>query len=144
MIVGIFFEDSTKIDRISDNVYEERTISYQGKKYSLVDSPMSYMLGFYNWVIFDGELVGINFRFTAKSTNLLEWIEKGNYKNIRIDDTELFIFFKQVDSFWIESIEGFIELYLLMSEDDYFALTFLLPEELDYDIPTNSLIGHLR
>jgi hypothetical protein len=144
MVVGIFFEDSTRVDRISDDVYEDRTILYNGKRYSLIDNPMSYMLGFYNWIISDGELVGVNFRFMIKSPNLLEWIKKGNYENIRIDDTEVFIFFKQVNSFWIEYIEGFVELYLLSAVEDTFALTFLLPEDLDYDIPTDSLIGHLR
>jgi len=134
MIFGLFFEDQTAVCKLSDDIYIRNSLLYNNKKYAKQNVPMSFELGFYNWLIEGTQLIGISFRFMADMTNLIDFLANKKYKNVTIEDNQIFVFFGETKEYWIDYIEGFSGLFLLGCESQYYALSFEMPDDFEYKI----------
>ena len=134
MIIGIFFEDRiVQIKKINQDIDKGHTLINNGHQYRVLNNPISFELGFYNWIIQRDQLVGINYIFNNKI--LSSKFSDKKFDQIILNEDEVFILFEEATDYFVDREDRFLNLFLLDDDNGSFALTFDLPYDIEYHVP---------
>jgi len=143
MIACFFFEKKLGWKQLKESYYNEDYIIGINEKFYFDNTfPICFELAFYNWIIAENQLVGVNFQFHSPYEELiLDFLANDQYKsNLLLDEQGINIFFRSTNKAldtWIDYDECFVELFLLRSKEGNIAITFEIPNDFEYKIPAN-------
>lgn len=135
MIICIFFEEQVNLKKLDENYFEKDFISHRGNKYYFDDHfPNGFELGFYNWIVEESIMVGVNFEFHTINKSISNLFPNKDYPFVIRTEQGIHVLLDHAKTFWIDYEEGFIDFFLLKSEKGNKAITFALPENIAYNI----------
>lgn len=143
MTISVLLREEVYFQILKEDLYIQGYISFENEKYHIDDSfPGSFELGFYNWLIEGEQLIGVNFRLHAPYDKKLQnLLLKNNSPQLLLVNDDLNIFFTESGretDYYIDYCDNFVDFFLFRSGEGTIALTFEIPDNVEYQISTDT------
>jgi len=133
MILILIFNDVVETAILSELADSDEFILVKDKTYK-IQEPIGFGLGFYNYIVSQNELIGINFQFNDQKIELIDLLKNRNYFNVTVEDADVSVYFNESQEQWIDFSQDFLNFYLLKSHAGDLAITINVSDDFEYKL----------